>query len=504
MMEAIAPRLRGNSAVLAAVLAGLFFSLMPFLWRNRTLSDANIALAIALAWIALIPAFLHLRRIDSEPMPFAALMGFYYLVFFALPVLLFEPSHWQSVRYPDGRSYGLEAVHFSERAQLLLIAGLASLLVSYYAARRSLDRLPLRLRLPRHFAPGRLRSLAWMVVAAHFAWIASPWLRHVPSLGLWLQWVTPAAIGLLLVSRWRRQITRTETALLFLGVLPAYFAIVVASGLSTGLLLMTLYLTILMYRFKPRLFWGPPLICVAFMLFLYPALASFRAISWSDAAYSLAERVVMPIEIAYGRWFAERQDAGDPLRPIVRRVSIGAVTLSDVVGRTPGEIPLLHGESYRPLLTGFVPRIFWRGKPEERFGQVFGHRYRYLAPDDRATSWSTPWIVEAYANFGGAGGVLAMSLIGVFLAFASRLLNAAEMSWSEFTIGAALLLPLFYQGVQSLRHGVQPSDDHRHRLAVLLGGLAHRICRADAASGRASGIAGTGLGHRRVAPHITM
>ena len=447
MINVIAAQSQRRTAALIVSAAGLLVSLAPFIWKNQHLSDTNIVLALALAWVALVPGFLHLMRVDNAPMPFAALVGFYYLIFFSLPVFFFDPAHWQSDQYPDGRRYGLRATHVDEMAQLLLIVGLTSLLAAYYAARRWLERLPFWLRLPRGFATGRLRLLAWILIVAYFAWAFVPIFHRLPSLGQLLQKTTPIAIGLLLICAWRREITRKERILLLLGVLPAVFGMIVSSGLTTDLILITSYLTILMYYYNIRLFFLPVIICVAFMIFLYPALASFRIASWSDHApsLSLAKRVAMPIEIAWDRWIDKRRNVGDPLVPVVRRVSIGAVTFSDVVERTPGDVPLLRGESYRPLLTGFVPRILWPGKPEERFGQIFGHRYRYVALDDRTTSWSTPWITEAYANFGAAGMVVAMALIGGFLAFASRFLNAAEMTPTEFAVGAALLFPLAYQ-----------------------------------------------------------
>lgn len=447
MMVAIAARSRRNTAALVLAGAGLLISLAPFVWRNHNLSDANIALAVALAWMALIPGILHLLRIDAEPMPFAALVGLYYLVFFALPVLFFDPAHWQADQYPDGNYYGLQATHFSDTAQVVLLAGLVSLLIAYYAARRGFDRLPFRMRLPRDFAAGRLRLLAWLLIATHFAWDFIPYLRALPSLGLFVQKATLIGFGILLVCLWRRQMPVIERILLLLGALPLFVAMVVASGLTTNLALLALYLTILMYHFGIRSAALPLFLCVALMTFLYPAMGTFRAIVWSGPgrSYSLAERIAMPIEMAWHHWIDMRRDSGDPMVPIVRRISIGAVTFSDVVERTPGEIPFLRGDSYRPLLTGIVPRLVWRDKPEERFGQRFGHRYRYITPDDQATSWSTPWITEAYANFGAAGTVVVMLLIGAFLGFASRLLNATEMSANELAIGAALLFPLAYQ-----------------------------------------------------------
>ena len=67
-----------------------------------------------------------------------------------------------------------------------------------------------------------------------------------------------------------------------------------------------------------------------------------------------------------------------------------------------------------------------------------------IAPDNKTTSINLPWVVEMYANFGRAGVLLGMALVGTFLALMSAIFNRREMTSLEFVVGAAIIFPLVY------------------------------------------------------------
>ena len=41
-----------------------------------------------------------------------------------------------------------------------------------------------------------------------------------------------------------------------------------------------------------------------------------------------------------------------------------------VIDETPNRIPYWGGETYKPLVTMFIPRIIWQNKPEEKVVRV--------------------------------------------------------------------------------------------------------------------------------------
>ena len=113
---------------------------------------------------------------------------------------------------------------------------------------------------------------------------------------------------------------------------------------------------------------------------------------------------------------------------------------------TPGSVPYWNGATYSSLLTKWIPRFLWPGKPQELTGNEFGQRYGFLDPSDQGTSLNLPWIVELYANFGAWGVLLGMGIFGAFVAFVNRLFNQSQMNPVEFVYGAVMLFGLYNQG----------------------------------------------------------
>ncbi len=89
--------------------------------------------------------------------------------------------------------------------------------------------------------------------------------------------------------------------------------------------------------------------------------------------------------------------------------------LSFVIQTTGEQIPFIGGETYLPILTKIIPRALWPDKPQETFGQYFGHRYRIIADHDLKTSVNLPIIVEGYINWGWLGILFSASLMGLLM-----------------------------------------------------------------------------------------
>jgi hypothetical protein len=419
-------------------------SIALLIYPNRNITAANRALALAEAWVGFAPAVLYLARRDQPLLPFLPLVGFYYAAFFALPVFFFDPAQWRYGRGTDGNPAGLQLDHISLGAQVFALGGTAALIGGFLPARRLFRCLPIRFSLPAAPAPGRLRVLAWLLVAAGLVWSTVPVLHAIPSAGQFLQKAMVAGLGIMVFACWDGRTPGVEKAFVVLAVLAVLYGAYHA-GLTTGAVLLAGYIAVLVYRRGLALRYIALTMAAvgATTAFVYPGLSAYRKVAWQGDG--MAEAPVLPFGPALRRWTDNDVVGLAPLATVERRLSVGIATLSDVVRRTPGEVPYLGGVSYLPMLTGFVPRALWPGKPREIFGQTFGHRYRYLDPADRATSWNVPWLVEAYVNFGVAGVVLGMALIGAFLALFDRLFDDRDMTPPEFAVGASLLVPLAYQ-----------------------------------------------------------
>lgn len=116
--------------------------------------------------------------------------------------------------------------------------------------------------------------------------------------------------------------------------------------------------------------------------------------------------------------------------------------LADVIIRTPREIPYWGGETYLSLVGAFVPRFLWPDKPTKELGQAFGHRYGYIGVNDIGTALNLPFLVEFYANFGIAGVIGGMWLIGFIYYVLQRTVNSPGQDTLHSLIGVVILVPL--------------------------------------------------------------
>ena len=116
--------------------------------------------------------------------------------------------------------------------------------------------------------------------------------------------------------------------------------------------------------------------------------------------------------------------------------------LADVIIRTPNEVPYWGGQTYLSLVGAFVPRVLWPDKPTKELGQAFGHRYGYIGVEDSGTALNLPFLVEFYANFGIAGVILGMFLVGFIYYILQRTVNSPGQDTLHSLVGVVILIPL--------------------------------------------------------------
>ena len=120
------------------------------------------------------------------------------------------------------------------------------------------------------------------------------------------------------------------------------------------------------------------------------------------------------------------------------------VVLAYVVETTPATVPFWGGETYSFLLASVIPRFLWPDKPEAGFGNEFGRRYGFLHPRNYDTTINVPWLAEFYMNFGTAGVMVGMALVGAGFRFLVQKLGRPPTSPAEYVLGLSLVFQLFY------------------------------------------------------------
>jgi len=109
---------------------------------------------------------------------------------------------------------------------------------------------------------------------------------------------------------------------------------------------------------------------------------------------------------------------------------------------TPEKIPYWGGASYKHFLFSFVPRVIWPNKPVDDIGQVYGHRYSFIKPDDKASYWSLPVSAEGYISYGWAGLVLSAIFFGFVTRFIWAYLIGVSPGIGNAVIGAVTVFCL--------------------------------------------------------------
>ena len=95
------------------------------------------------------------------------------------------------------------------------------------------------------------------------------------------------------------------------------------------------------------------------------------------------------------------------------RLSYPLSAFSQVKIMTPNIVPYWYGESYYNIIYKIFPRFLFPDKPTENMGQIFGHRYSFLADDNLTTSMNSPILAEAFMNFGLLGFYLIILLMSI-------------------------------------------------------------------------------------------
>lgn len=304
--------------------------------------------------------------------------------------------------------------------------------------------------LPRNFSMARLNILLWVILFGGLIYNYIPIIRSIPSLGHFMIPAGYLAFGMFYVLWKKKFLSSWQKYVLAFIVIPLEIFIRIATGALYQVMYLMLFFVVIKYFYTNKMPIVLASVMCIFYLFFNPVKMEYRYITMmaeeNNEFNSFLNNSTLFLSLAYEN-ISNVKDSTDYF--ISQEESLARIShifeFAAVVKDTPERIPFWEGETYKPLLTMFIPRIIWPNKPEEHVGQSYGHRYGFLYPSDDVTSWNLPWIIEMFANFGFAGVVLGMSIVGCLFAFLEAMLNRPGMNPLEFVVGATILLPLIFQ-----------------------------------------------------------
>ena len=412
--------------------------------RPAELPLEKALVALLIAWLGFLPLVIYLRSRHPPPMPFMPLVGLFYAVVFGLALFTLRAQ-----RVILSSRYRIEDVSL---ASLWLVVGaLVCLYVGFYGGWSHLWRTLHPPKIPWDSGSLELRLFVWACLGAHIYFYANPELDKLPSVGQLLEPIGDLAWGIILVFWFNGAFSAFEKCFMIPAGLLTELAFRSSSGLLSNTAIFILFLSLVMFRFRPRRALALLGAALLFLLVLSPVKNSYRQVTWYGIQNTASpfERTKLLLSLALEYYtaagFSLATEANETaLAELSQRISAISI-LSVVVDLTPAQVPYWGGATYRSLLTKMIPRFLWPGKPKETTGNQFGERYGFLDELDTTTSQNLPWIVELYANFGRFGVFIGMALIGLILALLNRLFNSPDMNPIEYVYGTTLLVGLIYQ-----------------------------------------------------------
>lgn len=255
------------------------------------------------------------------------------------------------------------------------------------------------------------------------------------------------AIGILFYLQLQRRL-RTEYLVALWGILVPLYSVIYLSGGSTWQVIRLFIFLLLLYcavkRTVPwRLALAAVVIIVPLLAFKHDYRATTEWATTGGARFESAQETVAGgasfVGIA-GESLAQSdwETRTEYLTVVANRVDLLS-TFGYVLERTPESVSYLQGESYSDVVWKFIPRALYPDKPDQRWGQKFGHLYEIIAPNDHTTSVNMPQMIETYINFGIPGLIIGMFLISQVYRFLSYLLNHRRTGEWGLITGAVIL-----------------------------------------------------------------
>jgi hypothetical protein len=329
------------------------------------------------------------------------------------------------------------------------MVGLTALLTGYYFAGSIICRHLRPIRYGKGISALQLQWLAWIGCGAV---IAYDWLNiylKIHGLGQVLFMVFSLGFYLLIILTLEKKATPLSRWGCFLILLPIFFF--KRSGLATGgltpVVMAACWISMIFLRTRRRvsilLLIGAGLFGIIFQ----PVKFQIRSlISNEDVKLGPRQMIVAYVEgfkEVYGSTDFLIKHSGQTFSDSFMRINHLATTAA-ILRDTPSVQPFLYGSSYLPLLTKWIPRAAWPDKPKEELGNTWAHNYGYLFESDNTTSFNLPWLPEMFMNFGWAGVVGIMFLLGILYRAMWVLLMEQPKTAAEYAVGIVFAQSLVF------------------------------------------------------------
>jgi hypothetical protein len=238
-------------------------------------------------------------------------------------------------------------------------------------------------------------------------------------------------LGIAHVMAWNRFFITGERRLLWFGVLST----MVMAGLgmlanSKGQMVMPFFLIgVCLWGVSGR--FPFKMLAAAILLYVFVAFPFVTAsrFTYAAAEFTGSRDLLAELAVDYllsAQWiddaaeFGVVQSLGRDLLPYFARIVQQAGTTVD----------FMNGRTYSDALEILVPRFLNPDKPDMSIGNWTAQAFGMIAPDDDLTNLSPTYMGELYMNFGSAGVLAGMALVGALAVLVDRYLIVDRRGWT--------------------------------------------------------------------------
>jgi hypothetical protein len=166
-------------------------------------------------------------------------------------------------------------------------------------------------------------------------------------------------------------------------------------------------------------------VAFAFVIFGFPILQTYRTEVRGDRGLT-PTAVIQNFRKTLGIVLsAEKKvnEGPDRAQTFLERASLkGSVQM--IVERTGNGVDFQHGYTLSPIVAAFVPKLLWSGKTEVLTGQLVNKAFHVSESEN--TYISPSHLGELYWNFGWAGVVVGMTIIGLTCGYVGSRFNLRD------------------------------------------------------------------------------
>lgn len=185
---------------------------------------------------------------------------------------------------------------------------------------------------------------------------------------------------------------------------------------------------------------------VVYVLFFQVGKFAMREKYWfGEEKGGKVERIAMWVDESFKRWGEALDDPSGEVARSLAYTSLSRVSLltqtANVVELTPTVVPYQYGQTYSYMFIAFIPRFMWPEKPSANdANQFYQVAYGITAEEDLGMgSFASGTLTEGYINFGWAGVLVLMFLLGIFLDWLQWTFLSESSGYLLRGIGVALL-----------------------------------------------------------------